>query len=100
MIQAIISAATFLAAVCSALAAYHWFQASRVEAPETLIGTAPFDLEIAPIGSQVDVVVDTKPLVEYARESAKRNKVAALWSATAATCAGLAWALGLFNSHA
>ena len=34
MIQGITSAATFLAAVCSALAAYHWYRAAQVEAPK------------------------------------------------------------------
>jgi hypothetical protein len=43
----------------------------------------------------VGVGVDTTPLVEWAQDSSKLNKTAALWSAVAAVCAGLSWGLGL-----
>jgi hypothetical protein len=88
MIQALNSIPNLLAAVCSALAAYHWYRASQVkDPPSALVGSVGWD---TPVG------VDAKPLVEYARESRKRNKTAALWSAAAAAFAGLGWALGLF----
>jgi hypothetical protein len=87
MIHVINSAATFLAALCSAIAAYFWHRASQVEAPEVLRGTAP-------IGGSVRV--NTNPLVAFARETGRRNKVAAKWSAAAAAFAFLSWALSLF----
>lgn len=44
--------------------------------------------------------VDAKPLVEWARESSKRNKTAAIWSMAAAVFAVLGWVLALFMPHA
>jgi hypothetical protein len=41
--------------------------------------------------------VDTRPLVQFARESGRRNKVAASWSA-AAFFAFVAWAIGAYVS--
>jgi hypothetical protein len=35
--------------------------------------------------------VDATPLVEYAQESGRRNKIAALWSAAAALFVSLTW---------
>ena len=90
MIQLAINASSFLAAVSSALAAFFWYRASQVEAPKDLVGSAP-------MGGPV--VVNTRPLVEFAKESGRRNKVAALWSAAAAFFAFLAWGLGMF-AHA
>jgi hypothetical protein len=47
--------------------------------------------------------VDATPLIEYAQESGRRNKIAALWSAAAALFTGLTWfvpwAMGLL-AHA
>jgi hypothetical protein len=80
-----------LAALSSALAAYFWYQASRVEAPGELRGEVMYD---------GPAIVDTRPLVEYAQESGRRNKIAALWSAAAALFAFLSWGLGLLSSPA
>jgi hypothetical protein len=75
----------FLAAVASALAAYFWYRASQVQAPS---GDADY-------GNGSNAFVDAAPLVEYARESGRRNKIAALCSAAAALFAFLSWVLGL-----
>lgn len=89
MIQVLSIATTFLAAVCSALAAYHWYRAAQVEAPIKLEGVS---------GWGGPTTVDATPLAEFASESGRRNKVAALWSAAAGAFAGLAWALGTYLS--
>jgi hypothetical protein len=90
MIAAAVTTANLCAAVCSALAAYHWRRAAQVkEPPETLLGSFGWD---GPAG------VDASPLVAYARESGRRNKTAAWWSAATAACAFAAWALQLFLS--
>jgi hypothetical protein len=47
-----------------------------------------------PLGGPV--MINTNPLVEFAKESGRRNKVAALWSAAAAFFAFLGWALGAY----
>jgi hypothetical protein len=39
--------------------------------------------------------VDARPLVKWAQESGRLNKVAATWSAAAALFAFLSWGLGL-----
>jgi hypothetical protein len=89
------SCATFLAAICSALAAYHWYRAAQVKDPPTVfVGVAGYATRTRPAAP--NATVDASALVEYARESAKRNKTAALWSAAAAFFAFLAWGLGLF----
>ena len=77
-----------LAALSSLLAAVFWYRASQVEAPETLHGGA---------GWGGPVTVDASPLVNFVRESGRRNKVAALYSAAAALCAFLSWGLGLLS---
>jgi hypothetical protein len=98
MMQLAISASNLLAAVCSALAAYHWYRASQVKDPPTaLVGYAGWYSREQP---GPNAGVDASPVVKYARESAKRNKTAALWSAFAAGFAGLGWVLELFTSHA
>jgi hypothetical protein len=80
-----IPAFNLLAALSSALAAFFWFRASQVEAPRQLHG------EVAYGGP---ATVDASPLVEYAQESGRRNKAAALCSAAAAFFAFLAWMAG------
>jgi hypothetical protein len=45
-------------------------------------------------GNGSNAFVDATPLAEYAQESGKRNKTAALWSAGAAVFAFLSWTLG------
>jgi hypothetical protein len=72
----------FLGAVSSLIAAVWWYRASQVEAPGELRGD---------VGYGGPAIVDTRPLVEYARESGRRNKIAALWSAAAALFTGLTW---------
>ena len=78
-------ASNILAAISSGLAAYFWFQASQVKAPPALLVGKNFTNA---------VTVDTTELVEWAQESGRRNKIAALWSMAAAAFAFLAWALG------
>jgi hypothetical protein len=99
MIQLAILAANLLTALCSALAAYHWYRASQVkDPPSALVGYAGFGSSEHP--RRPNAGVDASPLVEWAQESGKRNKTAALWSAAAAALAGLGWALGLFIPNA
>jgi hypothetical protein len=95
MIQILVSAANLFAAVSSALAAYHWYHASQVVAPRELRGFSMWSSRDNP---GPNVGVDAGPLVEFARESGRRNKVAALWSAAAALFAFVAWALGTWVS--
>jgi hypothetical protein len=94
----LITLLNLLAAVCSAFAAYHWWQATRVkDPPPALQGSggawttrtpgAPFTPNTA---------VDSTPLVEWAKESGKANRVAATWSAWAALFMFLSWGFGLF----
>jgi len=64
-----------LGAVSSLIAAVWWYRASQVEAPGELRGDVGY----------------RGPAVEYARESGRRNKIAALWSAAAALFTGLTW---------
>ena len=42
-------------------------------------------------GNGSNAFVDATPLVEYAQESGRRNKIAALWSAAAALFTGVTW---------
>jgi hypothetical protein len=89
----LITLLNLFAAVCSALAAYRWYQATQIKEPATaLLGTfgwAGGD-QTGPTGG-----VDAKPLVEWVQESGRLNKVAATWSAVAAVFAFLSWGLGL-----
>jgi len=78
-------ASNILAAISSFLAAYFWYQASQVEAPPKKLTGKNYTNAVA---------VDTEPLIKWAQESGRRNKIAALWSAAAAAFAFLAWALG------
>jgi hypothetical protein len=83
-----------LAAICSALAAYHWWQASQgKDPPAALLGSVGWATHG---GNTTNAAVGTGPLVKWAQESNKLNKVAATWSALAALFAGLSWVLGLF----
>jgi hypothetical protein len=97
MIQTLVSATTFLAALASTLAACFWYRAAQVESPpDMLLGSS--GLRSAAIPNAPDSFVDATPLVKYARESGQRNKLAALCSAAAAFFAGLAAALGTYVS--
>lgn len=94
MIRVAITVANLFAAVCSALAAYHWYRAAQVkEPPAVLLGSMGYASRENPFAPNAGV--DASPLVKHAQESARRNKTAALWSAATAGFAGLAWALGL-----
>ena len=90
MIQGIVSTANLLAAISSAFAAFYWYRAAKVKEPRrALQGSFGW----GGVGG-----VDATPLDEYAQESGRRNKVAALWSAAAALFAFLAWAQGAWVS--
>jgi hypothetical protein len=91
MIAHLTTLSNFLAALSSGLAAYFWYRASRVEAPGELRAPVPYG------GT---AIVDAAPLVKYAQESGRRNKIAALWSASAALFTVLAWGLGALTSPA
>jgi hypothetical protein len=86
MMAHLITLSNFLAALSSALAAVFWYRAAMVEGPRELSGQWSFG----------GVGIDTGPLVEFAKESGRRNKVAALCSMSAALFAGLGAGLGLF----
>jgi hypothetical protein len=87
VIQLTITLLNLLAALCSALAAYRWLQASQVkDPPPALLGNYGWDAGVG---------VDATPLVKWAQDSSKLNKVAASWSAAAALFAFLSWGLGL-----
>jgi hypothetical protein len=77
-------ASNILAAISSFLAAVFWYRASQVEPPKALVGKTYTGAS----------VVDTTPLVKWAHDSGRRNKIAAIWSAWAAAFVFLAWALG------
>lgn len=78
MMEGLTIGSTFLAAASSALAAYFWYHAAQLDA-----------------GANVDA--SASPLIEYARESGRRNKMAASWSAAAAAFAGIGWVMGLLT---
>jgi hypothetical protein len=90
----LITLLNLLAAICSALAAYHWFQASQgKDPPAALLGTGG---AYRKRGSNApNAGVDTTPLVKWAQDSNKLNKVAATWSAWAALFMFLSWGFGL-----
>jgi hypothetical protein len=87
----LITLLNLLAAVSSALAAYRWYQATQIKDPPTAL--------LGNLGYGVGVGVDATPLVKWAQDSSKLNKVAASWSAAAALFAFLSWGLGLL-AHA
>ena len=89
MIQGIVSTTNLLAAISSAFAAFNWYSAAQVKAPPKAL---PGAFGYGGVGG-----VDATPLVEYAQESGRRNKVAA-WSAIAALFAFVGWALGTWVS--
>lgn len=90
-----------LTAICSGFAAYHWYRASQVkEPPAALVGYAGFTSRGDGHTVKPNASVDANPLVEWARESSKRNKTAATRSVAAAVFAALGWVLALFIPHA
>jgi hypothetical protein len=69
-----------LGAISSLIAAFYWYRASQVVAPpNALFGVGPFTG--AYYGNGSNFHVNASPLVEYAQESGRRNKIAAWWSA-------------------
>jgi hypothetical protein len=75
------------AAILSAGASYYWYRASTIKPPpEVLPGLMGYSTKAEP--TKPNVFVDTRPLVQFANDSSKANKTAAIWSAFAA----LAWA--------
>jgi hypothetical protein len=94
VIQLTVSVLTALAAFSSGVAAWLWYLASQVDAPETLEGFPVW-------GSRTEggnrVVIDASPIIEFAQESGRRNTAAAQWSAAAAALAFLA---GLLSAYA
>jgi hypothetical protein len=96
MIQNLVSASAFLAALSSVLAAYFWYRAAKVRAPAAML--QGFSVWGSHTRFAPHAGVDASPMVEYARESGRRNKVAALWSAVAALFAFLGWGLGAYVS--
>ena len=91
----LITLLNLFAAVCSALAAYHWWQASQgKDPPAALVGSTGWGSYLVPHAPTA--AVGTAPLVKWAQESNKLNKVAATWSAWAALFMFLSWGFGLF----
>ena len=90
MIHLLNSGSDLLAAFTAAIAAYYWYRAAQVEAPASLQG-------LAAMGGPV--MVNTKPLIEFAHESGRRNKAAALCSAAAAFFAFISWAVSAYVSY-
>jgi hypothetical protein len=90
----LITLSNLLAAICSALAAYYWFRATQVkDPPATLQGSFGFGTRTPPFKPTGGV--NSTPLVKWAQDSGKANRVAASWSAAAAFFAFLSWGLGL-----
>jgi hypothetical protein len=88
MIHNLISATSLIAAIASAFAADFWFRASQVPAPPAALLGHSF------LGSRTrpgpTAAVDASPLVKYAQESGRWNKIAAWCSAVAALFACIA----------
>jgi hypothetical protein len=94
MIAHLITLSNLLAAICSALAAYYWFRATQVkDPPAALLGSFGYGTRTLPFKPTAGV--DLTPLVKWAKDSGKANRVAATWSALAALFAFLSWGLGL-----
>jgi integrase len=71
-----------------------WFQATQVKDPPTvLLRSSDYATRTLPFTP--NAAVDARPLVKWAQESGRLNKVAATWSAVAALFAFLSWGLGL-----
>jgi hypothetical protein len=95
VIQLAVSLLTALAAFSSGVAAWLWYLASQVDAPETLEGFSVWGSRLEP--NRPNVVIDATPLIEFAQESGRRNTAAAQWSAAAAALGFLA---GLMSAYA
>jgi hypothetical protein len=95
VIQLAVSLLTALAAFSSGVAAWLWYLASQVDAPETLEGFSVWASRAEPNRSNVSI--DATPLIEFAQESGRRNTAAAQWSAAAA---GLGFLAGMLSAYA
>jgi hypothetical protein len=83
--RAMTTVLNIVAAIAGLLAAWFWFQSARLKPPSELKGAA---------GYGGPVTVDTRPLVAFAQDSARLNKIAALWTAFAAFLMGVANMIG------
>jgi hypothetical protein len=70
-----------LSAIAGLLAAWFWFQSARLKPPSEQKGDVAYG---------GPATVDTGPLVAFAQESSRLNKIAALWTALAAFLTGVA----------
>jgi hypothetical protein len=95
VIQLAVSLLTALAGLTSGIAAWLWYIASQVDAPETLEGFSSWGSRAEP--NRPNVSIDATPLIEFAQESGRRNTAAAQWSATAA---GLGFLAGMLSAYA
>jgi hypothetical protein len=73
-------------------AAYFWYRASLVKVSYLI--EKPLDWTDGPGKDYPRIELGPGPLERFAEESGERNKVAALWSAAAASFAAMSWALG------
>jgi hypothetical protein len=90
-----ISLLTALAALSSGVAAWLWYRASQVFAPEMLDGWFSVGASRAD-PRRPNINIDATPIIEFAQESGRRNSAAARWSAAAAFFAFLAGVLGAY----
>jgi hypothetical protein len=77
----VVTVLNLVAAIAGMLAAWFWFQSAMLKPPAELKGAS---------GYGGPVTVDTGPLVAFAQESARLNKIAALWTPLAAFLTGVA----------
>jgi hypothetical protein len=87
--RAMTTVLNIVAAIAGLLAAWFWFQSARLKPPSELKGAA---------GYGGPVTVDTRPLVAFAQDSARLNKIAALWTAFAAFLMGIANMIGALSA--
>jgi hypothetical protein len=94
VVQLAVSLLTALAGLTSGRAAWLWVLASRVDGPKKLEGFEVY-------GSRAEggnrVIIDTGPIIEFVKDSGRKNTAAAQWSAGAA---GLGLLAGLLSAYA
>jgi hypothetical protein len=95
VLQLAISLLTAAAGLTSGRAAWLWYLASQVNAPQILDGFSVWTSRADP--KRPNISVDATPIIKFAQESGRRNKAAARWSAAAAALAFLA---GLLSAYA
>jgi hypothetical protein len=84
---------TALAGLASGRAAWLWRLASQVDAPKKLEGFEVYGRR-AEGGNRV--IIDAGPLIEFVKDSGRKNTAAAWWSAAAAGLGFLAGMLGAY----